>query len=1068
MKADLEREISGNANTWSVGNWGFTGTANNPWLYVGANGYTTTSTPTGKLVTGSASDPVFKQTISGSSIKQYDSWRVNYGFGNFGFISPAYADGSPTSAGRAGWTYYYPNYAKLTMVMSVKADNPVTIDFSGRAVSNVAIVSNSMVVLAGNINNPEGTTTIAAIGGVTANADGSIDTHNLSVTTTAGIGSPARPIPVTIMEDENELGTLSASAGSEGIYLTLDSGAVLGTVSAVTSGTSYGDVSISARDSLTRSATQPVTATNVRGRNITLESSLGAVGSDAHPIVIDSSYDNRFSRAGVVTVIASGAVGIDERTGDLWVGSITSAAGDVFVTVRDGNVFDAAAQTSASVLSPEEIQAIWSRLSLTDASDRNARTVEAFQTQVNARYAEYWRLLLSGSVNNGVYTLSDDDVAFYRPRTATALDISAPTDEQVKAYADWLYRSLVAFFDNVVLPADVSLGLAEVTAPLRGLGPILGFNWRWSGPFTTYDPGFAYNPSDEQSDALTANSQWTDAQLLNSLKRTPFVGGGTATISGRDVTLHVSKNVGRYVPSIDISANAFFDGTLTDVQAAAIAVASSSDVTYYGLTSTGSTAPFQFTSDGQYPPGIIELAFLRITQVSPVFIGANGLIKATATTGSALLQNVVGDMKVKSVTAAGEVRLIAPGSIIASGAGPHVTTTTANGNLVVTAGTGSIGTEAAPFVLDIGGVITSATAGGSIHMTKYSGDLSFKSITADETVSLCAPFGSILQAAGGSGIAADDVVLAAVGSIGTWTSFIDVDATSAEAVSDGGSVFLRSANALDLSLVDAEFGDVVLDIGGTAGVGRIAVPRGLLSFFANGAILDRRDEDVTPQPDSLVNIVADRAVLRALNGIGGEANWLETTFNRLETRSFADMWIKNYGDMTVGGVSSDFAGLQGAGKLHLTLASTLTLDEAIDSGGAEIIVTASEGLALNAAVRSGGGSITFHAGTFISLSPIAGIDAKSGAPLVSLQADGGAITMASGSTINGADGRVELDATGDVSVTSITSTGEVSVKSRNGRINNALPDLDQINIASERLYLFAAQDIGAVAYPLTT
>ena len=157
---------------------------------------------------------MFRQTISGTSNLLYTDFSFAYGKtngkANFDF------DG----AGR-WWHYYYPNNAELTMVMSVRADNPVGIDFSGRAEGRVSIVSNAPVIIADPITNPNGNTTVRATAGDVSvlpaggiyhldigaagaissngsNAGGAINTHDLVIGAAGGIGSNARPIPVTI------------------------------------------------------------------------------------------------------------------------------------------------------------------------------------------------------------------------------------------------------------------------------------------------------------------------------------------------------------------------------------------------------------------------------------------------------------------------------------------------------------------------------------------------------------------------------------------------------------------------------------------------------------------------------------------------------------------------------------------------------------------------------------------------------------------------------------------------------------------------------------------------------
>jgi hypothetical protein len=236
-------------------------------------------------------------------------------------------------------------------------------------------------------------------------------------------------------------------------------------------------------------------------------------------------------------------------------------------------------------------------------------------------------------------------------------------------------------------------------------------------------------------------------------------------------------------------------------------------------------------------------------------------------------------------------------------------------------------------------------------------------------------------------------------------------------------------------------GDMTLDIRGTAHVTEIRVRAGTLSLFADGSILDARDAD-TGGSDATSEIDAKSAVLMALNGIGTAANWLETRLEQLEAQSFVDMWIKNFGDMVVGNVSPAFAGVLTKGTLHLELASTLTVSEAIDSQGHAIRLQASEGIAINAPVSSGGAAVEVLAGTDITFGVAGSIAAQSGAPSVRLIADHdgdrtGRITMADGSSVDAAGGSIEARAYGDITISLLRTTGAVLVVSTAGAILDA-------------------------------
>lgn len=114
------------------------------------------------------------------------------------------------------------------MTNSLKADNPISIDFSAFTSSTVSISSNAPVYLAGTISQGSGQTTISATGSITAAAEASISTPNLSLTATGGIGTSSEPLDVILTGDK----VLNTQAGNQGVYLNLNSAANIGQITA--------------------------------------------------------------------------------------------------------------------------------------------------------------------------------------------------------------------------------------------------------------------------------------------------------------------------------------------------------------------------------------------------------------------------------------------------------------------------------------------------------------------------------------------------------------------------------------------------------------------------------------------------------------------------------------------------------------------------------------------------------------------------------------------------------------------------------------------------------------------
>ena len=131
------------------------------------------------------------------------------------------------------------------------------------------------------------------------------------------------------------------------------------------------------------------------------------------------------------------------------------------------------------------------------------------------------------------------------------------------------------------------------------------------------------------------------------------------------------------------------------------------------------------------------------------------------------------------------------------------------------------------------------------------------------------------------------------------------------------------------------------------------------------------------------------------------------------------MWVKNYGDMTIGNVASGFSGLQASGQLNLILASTLVVNEPIDSQGADIVLGASEEVVIASPMISHGGNVTIQAGTFLTFTNTGFVDAVMGQPMVSLTAASGYFYMEGDSHVNAAAGGISIHATSEVTVSNI-------------------------------------------------
>ncbi len=500
----------------------------------------------------------------------------------------------------------------------------------------------------------------------------------------------------------------------------------------------------------------PSSTVNVTGDNLTLTSSAGAIGASNALLNIDANgmlLANGGTSGGAVTVSALTDVDLEQATGNLIVNTISSTAGDVFVDVTNGGIYDSRSQTPAQVLSQAQIEQVWSNLQLrnddgTDNTPSSAtlsddQTIAVFENQVDVNYLQYWQLLDNGTVQNGTYSLDSTGTAgqmalqLFLPRTVAALEAADndtnpndanPTDAQIEAYALGLYQQTVAFF-NANLPA----------------------NWMSQPDFQMFNPNYEYVATTAQVTALTQNSGWTEAELTYTISATGLsaaatstpVGTTTPNVSGHNVTLEASGSVGELAPPVVVSVADLQDGNLTDAQKAALALATSpGDVELQGTNSMNQTVTFEL---GQQPTGV-TLTNIILTQTAPLFVAATGTFNATA--GASVFLQSTGstgqDLNIGQVTAGGEVNITAPQNIQSAGtSGLQIVTP---GNLTLLAGTGDLGTNAStPLVVKYDGLIESASAGQDIYLQQNGGDLNFDRIVANGTVQLTDLQGGLYQ-----------------------------------------------------------------------------------------------------------------------------------------------------------------------------------------------------------------------------------------------------------------------------------------------------------------------------------
>jgi hypothetical protein len=835
--ASIQRDITGwpPDGTWSYSNWYWLGGSGfNPWTM--QPGYLTTSS----LISGSTAD--FQEVMS-ADMTNYLWQGVHYHCdddNNCSYGFTGVEDNQYSEKYNAYWEFKFPTDIDLTLKMSVRADNPIALSFVGNGRGNVTIVSDADVTLTNTITNPSGDTSISAVGGSVHQSTGaSTISNNLNIFASGDVGTTAIPISIVITND----GVLNVVGSMNGVYLDLDGDTVVRQIFAATpvatsSGISivYGDIVIHTSGSMTaelNGSGTPTQSLNIAGRSITIKSdngSIGTIGSKVIPLIIravPTTSVNGSVHDGFVTLTALGDIAVEQDYGDLWVNSIASTGGeDVYVKVDHGRLLDARGLTSASILSEDQIEAIWTRLNLMTGGDQQVNAVSIFEDQVLNEYRAYWNLVSAG-------TLSGDE-----------------------------YDSCVSFFNKMYGSTS----------------------WMSQPDFVTYNSAYIYTATSAQITTLT-DWQWTENVLRYAISKSALtpssvvVGTTTPTISGRNLTLIASSGIGQLANPIFVS-KAELDGTTwtwttpPDWVAAMAVATAPGDLIPMGTNASGDTISFNFGTDalGMFvvPTGI-TFTGINIWQTEPIFVSALGWVSANSG-GVVYLQATSGSLKINQVTAAGDVKLTAPDSILDAGVSDVQVTTP--GNLTLTAGYGTIGITSDWLEIDLTGANSLLTALSqsdifiSQHTPSFSaGNLQVATVDSiNGNVSLWAD-GSILDGMKDSlaDITGVTVSLAAGNGIGLSTDPLEINADNLSLTSGQSSYVIDLTGDLKLLHGYSTHGSVNVNANG----GDLNVGSGATVDASNGAVnLTANDDMYLPSNAEITAVTVDLTGLG--NGSGSD------------------------------------------------------------------------------------------------------------------------------------------------------------------------------------------------------
>ena len=915
------------------------------------------------------------------------------------------------------WNIISPTYISMSARTYVKADHPIQFQFVGNDRGSVSVDSRTGIQLNGTINNSSGVTDLAVDRSL-GNAGSISDAGDIFMTSSGVINS-----------DETFLSAVGSIGSEEEAFNVITShiSAVAETGSVNLDITSASDdirvETLSAGSTLNVRANQSLmpygSAIHIRGDAINITSDYGSIGDVANSETLNVSSQ------GIVTLSAQGDIALNQASGDMLVNTIDSQAGDISITLGNGNLLNGIGQ---QVFTDEDLayQAeVWDRLDLRSetAGEENVR---AYENQVSGQYHNYWlikqRLDDDSDAN---FTINDDYLAIFKQRykaredslNGSDLDINAISDAEVTNAVREEYQAIAAWVteqqgEGLVSP-DFEFGSSYTTLYRYAIA----------------DDSAAYNK-------LTEGARWNDSQLeitISSAALEPstegYITSRDANISGNNVSLNVeSGRIGEdlddLVFAIDLNAP-----DITNQQKSALLQAGPGDLDI-NETSTALN--------------------VTVRQQDPFKVNANGELSLTANQ-QIYLESDQGIQLLQASSAGGDIRLSASGDI-ESLSGDAVTISA--DNLNISTRLGGIGSEAAPLNMLVSGALRNVSAPGDLWLQQLTGPLTLGSIGTDGLLNLRAG-GDIFNFSenlDNTHILADRAVITAasdsdrfdIGSASrgvkmeltggdleilannAWLTVDDSEGVNLQSADLLGNLFYQSSSATQL-LGDVTGSQINLNVNNTLTAEQALRLAGTGDISVQAQTLDLRQADIV-----------------------GDAVYLETTLGAMQLNdltSSGSMTLNALGELDLSGeltaaqaleigaqmfAMSDEASIQAASSARIASIADSRLTQ-ITSGDSLSIASVNGDVSLDAAINSGGDlSIEVAEGQIIVAEAVV-IDSAGAAEL-----NGAVLEMRENSEIN-AEGTISITTEQDMLIAALTTNNNspdaVQLTSSLGAIN---------------------------------
>ncbi|MCS3725067.1 leukotoxin LktA family filamentous adhesin [Bradyrhizobium betae] len=501
--------------------------------------------------------------------------------------------------GHYDWFQQIYDHLTLTLTNTVKASNPINIQFSGGGVSTVNVSSNSGIVINGPINNLSGDTTVIATGANSAITSGAsannpmISGKNVTLSADGGIGTRGtNGVPVQVQVYG---GSLKADTIDRDIAIAATGSLSIDHVKANALGaTPQGSVFLSATGDINSVAAYDVTNPVVVGKNIEINSSGGAIGATSsvvngattltniNPLVIQATGTVQASGAvdgGVLDSASATGTYIVQSKGDLRLGTIQSSGGPVFLEAAgsDNNpasILNGRPAAGISAAESAHLQAVWDNLGLLNGNPATA-AVNSYQSMVTAAYNDYFQLK-NIAFANGTYNPTSVGLTVLRAQVAAKLGIDpanvSTTDMKVEATTRFLRDQ---FLLGKISTAELNSSLTTLlgSAPTDALATVFGttlssglFTSLFQGvaaadqrlptntalqtALTTYNANYNYTLASTERvyGIITSGSQWTHDQLAYTVSSSavgaappPIDPDVAANVSASQIMLYAPK-----------------------------------------------------------------------------------------------------------------------------------------------------------------------------------------------------------------------------------------------------------------------------------------------------------------------------------------------------------------------------------------------------------------------------------------------------------------------------------------------------------------------------------------------